>query len=384
MRKRGFEIAKGWEDRGIELPRRSTAHAAGYDIAAAEDITVPMFRPGVGPTLIPTGLKAYCQPDECYWIANRSSGAGKGIVMGNGIGLIDADYYENPTNDGHLYLIVFNVSDHELHIKKGDRIAQICFQKFLTVDDDDASGERQGGFGSTDAREGGEGTGENVGSRQKIRIIYDLDDVLWNLTELVMQRLGLADRVQTDFRVDQNTVFTDEEKKAILKAFGDAQNFADSEFYPGADEILDIVAPGVEVSINSNAYSPEVVAVKERRLRETYPDMPVELQRINLVTPSSNRKQIDPDVLVFVDDSPYNVAGSEAKFNLMPHKTWNTNPKAREVALGKNKVFSETWQGKLPLMLASSERYVIPVADLREVNDFIKQVIKLKQGTENE
>lgn len=150
MRVRGFEIAKGWEDKGINLPRRTTAHAAAYDLEAAEDTVVPVFRPGVPPTLIPTGLKAYCQPDEYYMIANRSSGAKKGLVLANGIGIIDADYYGNQTTDGHFQVVVFNVLDHELVVKKGERIAQVVFQKFLTVDGDDASGERKGGFGSTD------------------------------------------------------------------------------------------------------------------------------------------------------------------------------------------------------------------------------------------
>jgi len=150
MKVRGFEIAKGWEGRGIELPRRSTAQAAAYDIAAAEDVTVPVFRPGMKPTHIPTGLKAYCQPDECYFIFNRSSGAGKGIVTANGVGVIDADYYENPENDGHFQVLVFNTLDHDLQVKKGDRIAQVIFQKFLTADNDSASGQRRGGFGSTD------------------------------------------------------------------------------------------------------------------------------------------------------------------------------------------------------------------------------------------
>lgn len=150
MRVRGFEIAKGWEDKNIVLPRRSTAQAAAYDIAAAEDVTVPVFRPGIKPTLIPTGLKAYCQPDECYFIFNRSSGAGKGIVPANGVGVIDADYYGSPETDGHFQVLVFNVLDHDLQIKKGDRIAQVIFQKFLIADGDDASGQRRGGFGSTD------------------------------------------------------------------------------------------------------------------------------------------------------------------------------------------------------------------------------------------
>lgn len=151
MRTRGFEIAHGWEDKGIHLPKRQTAHAAAYDIEAAEDTLVPKFRLGVKPTLIATGLKAYCQPDECYFVFNRSSGASKGLVLANGVGIIDADYYNNSENDGHFRVVVFNVTDHDLLVKKGDRIAQVVFQKFLTTDGDAATGERKGGFGSTDA-----------------------------------------------------------------------------------------------------------------------------------------------------------------------------------------------------------------------------------------
>lgn len=150
MRTRGFEIAHGWEDKGIHLPKRQTAHAAAYDIEAAEDTLVPKFRLGVKPTLIATGLKAYCQPDECYFVFNRSSGASKGLVLANGVGIIDADYYNNSENDGHFRVVVFNVTDHDLLVKKGDRIAQVVFQKFLTTDGDTATGERKGGFGSTD------------------------------------------------------------------------------------------------------------------------------------------------------------------------------------------------------------------------------------------
>lgn len=150
MKVRGFEIAKGWEGQEISLPKRATKHSAGYDIEAAEDTVVPVFKPGIKPTMIPTGLKAYCAPDEYYSVINRSSGASKGLVLANGIGIIDADYYENAENDGHFRVLVFNVSDHEITIKKGDRIAQVIFHKYLIVDNDDAVGERNGGFGSTD------------------------------------------------------------------------------------------------------------------------------------------------------------------------------------------------------------------------------------------
>ena len=150
MKIRGFEIAKGWEDKGINLPVRKTKYSAGYDIEAAEDIIIPIYKPGIKPTLIPTGLKAYCGKDEWYMLANRSSGPKKGFVMANSIGIIDSDYYENETNDGHFYFQYFNFSDRVIEVKKGDIIGQVVFQKFLVVDNDESEGIRTGGFGSTD------------------------------------------------------------------------------------------------------------------------------------------------------------------------------------------------------------------------------------------
>ncbi len=146
---RGFEIAKGYEDKGINIPIRKTAHSAGYDVEAAEDIVIPRFTPGCKPTLIPTGLKAYCQPDECYLLLNRSSGPKKGFIMANSVGLIDSDYYGNEDNDGHFFFAYFNCSDHDIEVKKGDVIGQVVFTKYLMVDNDNATGVRKGGFGST-------------------------------------------------------------------------------------------------------------------------------------------------------------------------------------------------------------------------------------------
>ena len=147
---RGFEIAKGWEDKNINLPIRKTAHSAGYDVEAAEDIVIPKYYPGIKPTLIPTGLKAYCGEDEWFMLVNRSSGPKKGFVMANSIGVVDADYYNNETNDGHFYFQYFNFSDKDLEVKKGDVIGQVIFQKFLITDNDQAEGIRVSGFGSTD------------------------------------------------------------------------------------------------------------------------------------------------------------------------------------------------------------------------------------------
>ena len=152
MKKRGFEVVKGYENKDIHLPERKTAHSAGYDIEAAEDITIPMYKPGIKPTLIPTGLKAYCADDECFLLLKRRRGQKKGFILANSVGLIDSDYYGNPDNDGHFFFAYFNCSDHDIEVKKGDIIGQVVFTKFLIVDNDNATGERIGGFGSTDKK----------------------------------------------------------------------------------------------------------------------------------------------------------------------------------------------------------------------------------------
>ena len=149
-RKRGFEIAKGFENAGINLPVRKTKFSAGYDIEAAEDTVIPSFKKGMKPILVKTGIKAYMGEDEVLILANRSSNPGKkGLILANSIGVIDSDYYGNPDNDGHIMFACFNIKDEDIQIKKGEAIGQAIFQKFLVSDNDFAEGTRTGGFGST-------------------------------------------------------------------------------------------------------------------------------------------------------------------------------------------------------------------------------------------
>ena len=151
MKNRGFEIVKGYENKNINIPVRKTKLSAGYDIEAAEDIVIPSFKVGTKPTLIKTGLKCYMQNDEYLMLVNRSSNPVKrGLVLANSVGIIDADYYNNPDNDGHLMYAFYNYSKEDIIIKKGDTIGQAIFMKHLLVDNDSSNGERKGGFGSTD------------------------------------------------------------------------------------------------------------------------------------------------------------------------------------------------------------------------------------------
>lgn len=147
---RGFEIAKGFENKEINLPVRKTKYSAGYDMEAAEDIIIPSFKKGMAPTLVKTGIKAYMQDDEVLMLYNRSSNPKKkGLILANSVGVVDKDYYENQDNDGHIMFAFFNIKEEDITIKKGEAIGQAVFQKYFIADNDMAEGERIGGFGST-------------------------------------------------------------------------------------------------------------------------------------------------------------------------------------------------------------------------------------------
>lgn len=147
---RGFEVAKGFEDKEINLPVRKTKYSAGYDIEVAEEVIIPSFKNGMNPTLVKTGLKAYMQDDEVLMLYNRSSNPKKkGLILANSVGVIDKDYYGNQDNDGHIMFAFYNIKDENITLKKGEAIGQAVFQKYLVTDNDSAEGERTGGFGST-------------------------------------------------------------------------------------------------------------------------------------------------------------------------------------------------------------------------------------------
>lgn len=143
---RGFELVKGETNLDL-LPKRSTQHSAGYDFVAAETITID---PGAI-KLVPTNAKAYMQEGEVLYLYDRSSNPRKrGIVLSNSVGVIDKDYYGNPDNDGNIHAQFTNITNDVVTIEKGTAMMQGVFMPFLLADDDDASGVRVGGFGSTD------------------------------------------------------------------------------------------------------------------------------------------------------------------------------------------------------------------------------------------
>ena len=144
---RRFEVVSRCKDMNIELPKRKTKKSAGYDFFAIEDFTLYPNKL----CIVPTGVKAYMEDDEVLYLHIRSSVAFKrGVRMLNSIGVIDADFVDNPDNEGEISLGLLSHNDDIVHIQKGERIAQGVFHKFLITDDDNAKDQRVGGIGSTD------------------------------------------------------------------------------------------------------------------------------------------------------------------------------------------------------------------------------------------
>ncbi|MCB5951287.1 dUTP diphosphatase [Enterococcus sp. BWT-B8] len=156
MKQRGFEIISDYEDQQITLPQRATSGAAGYDFEAAETIVIPSIwaQKEKGetpkPTLVKTGIKVYMAKNEYLELVSRSSNPLKRFLMlANGVGVIDSDYYNNEGNEGHIMFQFLNFGYEEVTIEKGERIGQGIFKAFLLSDTDDVEAERTGGFGSS-------------------------------------------------------------------------------------------------------------------------------------------------------------------------------------------------------------------------------------------
>lgn len=132
-------------DADLPLPEYKTPGAAGFDLASRATVTIA---PGTV-SLVP--LNVAIKPPLGYFVllAARSSLHKRGLMPANGVGIIDADYCGN---EDEYKAALFNFSDHEAVIERGERIAQGVFvplaqHSFTEVDD--LGAQSRGGFGST-------------------------------------------------------------------------------------------------------------------------------------------------------------------------------------------------------------------------------------------
>ena len=171
-----FEVVSKFKDADIRLPERKTAQSAGYDFQVAEDTLIQPYnyhiqnmQEGMSyipytleemakktkeyvakPSLVSTGIKCFLEKDKYLELTIRSSSPLKyWLIMANGVGIIDSDYYNNPDNEGEIFFQLINLSPFPILLKKGDIIGQGIIKSYNLTDNDKAFGKRLGGFGST-------------------------------------------------------------------------------------------------------------------------------------------------------------------------------------------------------------------------------------------
>ncbi len=139
------EIGKIYDE--IRLPRRATSGSAGYDFFLTADIEL-----APGETVrIPTGIRARMEDGWVLLLYPRSGlGFKFRLQLNNTVGVIDSDYYYSD-NEGHIFAKITNDSNEgrTLSLKRGDGFLQGIFMPFGITYSDEASGKRNGGFGST-------------------------------------------------------------------------------------------------------------------------------------------------------------------------------------------------------------------------------------------
>ena len=118
----------------IKIPQRDSDATAGYDICILNDIEL---KPNEILKL-PTGLKCYFEKDEVLLLIVRSSmGFKYNIRLCNQVGVIDADYYNNKDNEGHIWIRIQNEGEKTVKFTKGEALVQGIFLKYLTTKSDE-------------------------------------------------------------------------------------------------------------------------------------------------------------------------------------------------------------------------------------------------------
>lgn len=129
----------------IKLPQRATSCSAGYDFYLPLGVYMEMNES----MIIPTGVRAKIDSDWFLAIVPRSGlGFKYQVRLANTMGVIDSDYY-NASNEGHIMINLVNGNIKTLDLNEGDRFVQGILLPYGITETDNATQDRQGGFGST-------------------------------------------------------------------------------------------------------------------------------------------------------------------------------------------------------------------------------------------
>ena len=132
-------------DESLPMPAYQTEGAIGFDLYARETTTIPAKAFG----LVPSNLIVHVPAGHGLFIYSRSSTPKKkGLMVGNGVGVIDQDY-SGPSDE--IKILFYNSTEHDVTIDRAERCAQALIMQVPKVNfvKHHPSEKSRGGFGST-------------------------------------------------------------------------------------------------------------------------------------------------------------------------------------------------------------------------------------------
>lgn len=177
----------------------------------------------------------------------------------------------------------------------------------------------------------------------KKRAVFDVDDILWGLNEKVAEILGYDGNLITNFSIRKCTKIDADTQEKIIALYGNINTFKEMKFYEGVEDLLRLEEAGVEVSICSNSMTKDIAISKTEQLLRKIKGLREEQLQMNIISEKTHhQKDIKSGIWVLVDDSPYNIAASEAEIDIMRPHPWNQSPEGKEIYKAKHPIFIPT------------------------------------------
>lgn len=176
-------------------------------------------------------------------------------------------------------------------------------------------------------------------------VVYDVDSTLWDLDHVAPRTIDIDPRIfNAIYNFRENPNLTEIQIALLEYLFEEPALFERMKLYPGSAKITKVQELGLKVAINSNCQNSRVISVKRRKLLEQIPTLDPGLIFLNDLSGGHDcPKQLDANTtLILVEDSPYNVASSTAKLNILKKVPWNQSGEAQEIMKGKPVISFDT------------------------------------------
>ena len=157
---------------------------------------------------------------------------------------------------------------------------------------------------------------------KNLEIVIDIDDTLWGLNKRICEKRGIKENLLRHFSVYDNSLLTREEKDMMIHDYKDVNIFKNIDWYDGVEKLLELEKFGASILINSNNFSEEIANQKLLELKKVLPDIKDTQIQMNIIS-DCKKKKIQEPVFILMDDSPHNIANTDAEHYILLEKPWN-------------------------------------------------------------